>query len=336
MIRTLPAVRSAHPAYPCQHHVWRVQVTQPTALYRLVGCRILGQEGTVLSSDNRVFAVFTYVDAPGALHRHPVFRRRRFPPVVELPGTWATITYPSSHAWFHWVAESLPRLQLLKQFLSELDGLFIPDSPDPQVIESLLAMGVRRDQLQPLGMNSHFRPEALVVPQYCAGLNIPAWVPGYLQRSVGLKPRKAQPAWRRIFISRSDATKRRLLNEAELLPVLEAAGFEVVRLRDLPFLEQVRLFHEAAWVIAPHGAGLVNTLYSQPGVQVIEIVPSPQVGPHLFHSTTTAAGGTYWWLPAQPGPSAETTGASIHQDFHVDPVLLQEALRNTGAAMTCP
>lgn len=327
-LRTIPAPLPAHPVEACESIAWRILVTNPSALYRLVGCRILGREGTVISSDNRVIEAFTYTDCPDELRSHPIFRRRRFPKPRRLRGTYATITYPSAFAWYHWVAECLPRLHLLQTCLEALDGIFIPANVEPQLIESLEAMGVRREQLVPLDALSHFQPDVLLVPRYCAGLNIPLWVPTFLQQAIGLN-HQTDPPQRKLYISRADANKRRVLNEEQLIPILRQAGFEIIRLREHSFLEQARLFHQATWVIAPHGAGLVNVLYSRPGVQVIELTPSKSVGPHLFHSVTTCAGGTYWWLPGSAqGPSS---CPDVHQHFEVDPRRFVEALAHTQA-----
>jgi len=328
-IRCLPLPQAAHPNYPCPAIPWRILVSGATALYRLRKPRILGREGTIISSDNRVIDAFTYTDRDDDLASHPIFKRRRFPRPRPLAGTYATITYPSSFAWYHWVAESLPRLQLIQPWLEALDGLFIPADTEPQLLESLEAMGVRRDQLIPLAIGDHYEPEYLLIPHYCAGLNIPTWVPDYLQESLGLGRCDSTPQQRKLYISRADAGKRRLTNETQLLPLLENAGFEVVRLRKTSFLEQVRLFHQAAWVIAPHGAGLANVLYCKPGVRVMEITPSPKIEPHLFHSITACVGGDYWWLPGKPSPSQRNV--DVHADFNMDVTIFAEALSHTGA-----
>jgi hypothetical protein len=220
-------------------------------------------------------------------------------------------------------------LQLIQPWLEALDGLFIPADTEPQLLESLEAMGVRRDQLIPLAIGDHYEPEYLLIPHYCAGLNIPTWVPDYLQESLGLGRCDSTPQQRKLYISRADAGKRRLTNETQLLPLLEKAGFEVVRLRNASFLEQVRLFHQAAWVIAPHGAGLANVLYCKPGVRVMEITPSPKIEPHLFHSITACVGGDYWWLPGKPSPSQ--SNVDVHADFNMDVTIFAEALSHTGA-----
>jgi capsular polysaccharide biosynthesis protein len=283
----------------------------------------------VISSDNRVIEAFTYTDQDDALASHPIFRRRHFPRAKPLAGTYATITYPSSFAWYHWLTESLPRLQLIQPWLEALDGLFIPADTEPQLQQSLVAMGVRRDQLIPLGLGDHCKPECLLIPHYCAGLNIPTWVPNYLQESLGLSRHDSSLQQRKLYISRTDASKRRLTNENQLLPRLQTAGFEIILLRNSSFLHQVNLFHEAAWVIAPHGAGLANVLYCKPGVRVMEITPSPTIEPHLFHSITACVDGNYWWLPGRP--SDPHGGGDVHADFSVDVTLFAEALRHTGA-----
>ncbi|HEY9835901.1 MAG TPA: glycosyltransferase family 61 protein, partial [Vampirovibrionales bacterium] len=75
----------------------------------------------------------------------------------------------------------------------------------------------------------------------------------------------------RIYISRRNASYRRILNEEETIARLSPYGFVPIILESLSFLEQVALFANAKAIIAPHGAGLTNTLFCNPGTQVIEI-----------------------------------------------------------------
>ena len=74
-----------------------------------------------------------------------------------------------------------------------------------------------------------------------------------------------------IYISRKNASYRRIINENELITLLDSFGFKAFCLESFSFLEQVDLFSQAEVVIAPHGAGLTNLLFSQPGIKVIEI-----------------------------------------------------------------
>lgn len=65
--------------------------------------------------------------------------------------------------------------------------------------------------------------------------------------------------------------RRRLRNEAEVEEVLSRLGFISVRLERLAFEQQVRLFANAEFIVAPHGAGLANCAFCRPGTRLIEI-----------------------------------------------------------------
>jgi capsular polysaccharide biosynthesis protein len=76
----------------------------------------------------------------------------------------------------------------------------------------------------------------------------------------------------KIYISRTLPSARVIANEAELLPSLQEMGFQICRLEQMPFEEQVRLFRNAEVVVGPHGAGFTNLIFSKPGTRVVEIL----------------------------------------------------------------
>ncbi|WP_242926561.1 glycosyltransferase family 61 protein [Pontibacter vulgaris] len=67
----------------------------------------------------------------------------------------------------------------------------------------------------------------------------------------------------RIYVSRSKARFRRVINEPELYPVLEKYGFKIVWSEDLDYKQQIQTFYDAEAIISPHGAGLTNLLFSE-------------------------------------------------------------------------
>ena len=77
----------------------------------------------------------------------------------------------------------------------------------------------------------------------------------------------------RIYISRSKARFRRVLNEPELYPILERYGFKTVWPEDLDYKQQVQMFYDAEVIISPHGAGLTNLLFAEKS-SVVEFHPA--------------------------------------------------------------
>ena len=78
-------------------------------------------------------------------------------------------------------------------------------------------------------------------------------------------------ASRKVYLSRANAARRRLLNEEEILPVLKDYGYEVVFAEELSFVEQVKLFANTSSFISLHGAGLTNLMFMPLGSKVMEI-----------------------------------------------------------------
>ena len=51
---------------------------------------------------------------------------------------------------------------------------------------------------------------------------------------------------------------------------------------DMSVVDQILLFQSAEFIISPHGAGLSNLLFCEPGTKVIELTPSVEVRPFFW------------------------------------------------------
>lgn len=133
---------------------------------------------------------------------------------------------------------------------------------------------------------------------------------------------------RKLYISRGDAGKRRLLNEQEIWPLLDEAGFEFVVLDGVDVIDQVRLFSEADIIVAPHGAGLTNMVFSD-GPTVLEILPADRWNFGVFSTLTNVIGGNYHGLIAQTDNKAgvHIRSAFEDNDYWLDPKRLARSLR---------
>ena len=102
-----------------------------------------------------------------------------------------------------------------------------------------------------------------------------------------------------IYISRASAKYRRVENEQQIVPILEERGFKVVRLEEMSVKEQILTFADARIVVAPHGAGLTNLMYSQDPT-VVEFFPEDSFYQGFYITLTFACGGQHYPIVGQP------------------------------------
>ena len=306
----------------------RWTVTPEMTLFYLQGARLLGDEAAVISSDNRVFCEFTYPPSLNWLD-HACFKRRRIPSVMPLKGWYATVTYPASRFYFHWMLESLPRMSLLENHVDILDGLFVPAHLENFHRQSLQMLGIPESKLIPVSTESHFQPEHLFVPKMCAIYNPPGWLHHwYKDKYLGLSKEEKRNDFKRkrIYISRSDANARRVNNEDQVIAALAKLGFDSVTLSDKTFYEQARLFNRADIIVAPHGAGLSNIVFCRADAKVIEIFPPRWMAP-CFMTLALSVGCNYEYLVAEEAVSTSNLSLPQFRDIEVPVQRLTEALK---------
>jgi len=91
---------------------------------------------------------------------------------------------------------------------------------------------------------------------------------------------------KRLYITRRKARWRKVTNEKKLDLFLQSHGFQSVALEDYGLAEQIRMFHEAEYIVGPHGAGLTNLVFCKPGTRVLEI-SSPRRPGRMFHNISS-------------------------------------------------
>ena len=104
------------------------------------------------------------------------------------------------------------------------------------------------------------------------------WLPSWLAESykyiLDNTPKINYKFSDRVYISRSFANYRRVVNEADVVELLTEHGFDCVHLEMMTLVEQINLFRNAQYVIAPHGAGLVNMSWCPSNASILEVYPS--------------------------------------------------------------
>jgi len=223
-----------------------------------------------------------------------------------------------SNGYFHWVTETLPRLWWLRDQLSEFE-LVLPAfaSRLPYMTESLALFPELAFRV--LDPQTRWRLEgALLVPALAPSGNFRPRFIAELGAAWRARTGASTP-FRKIYVSRSQATRRRIVNESAVRMNLEAQGFETVHLEGMAFADQVRLLAETSHLVSNHGAGLTNLLFMVPGTTVTEIRLRGDVHNNCYFSLARAVGLDYQYRladSARPSRDAHTA------DLMVDPKAL--------------
>ena len=211
---------------------------------------------------------------------------------------------------------------------AEIDYFLVYDKTCAFVRESLLALGIRPEQLIDVATHCHLRARRLLVttPVRGSGRHSPYWVSQFLRAAYLRVPPTTPRFARRVFISRRDASMRRLLNEAAVEAVLREFDFQTYVLSDLCFTEKVNLFSGAEALIGTVGAGMANLMFATPGMPLLELHPDTFVEPESA-DTAYRAGLAYHWLTGRPSaPASANYYAARHLDLWIDPDELRAAI----------
>lgn len=197
-----------------------------------------------------------------------------------------------SHLYAHWIYEALTRLEVLEYYIKTTGKkpLLILDPYLPQwKIQSLELMGYSsgdyiqwngyRAKVKELVICSKRREGGRISVKACHWVRerILSNVDNYTNTNLVFSPK--------IFISRKKANARRILNEEEVIATLAKIDFVPYVIEDLDFADQVKLFAQAKFIVAPHGGGVTNIIFSQ-SLTLIEIF-----GEKISHFYYTVAQG---------------------------------------------
>jgi hypothetical protein len=177
------------------------------------------------------------------------------------------IVFPTTPNYYHWLIEDLPAVLRghhaapAAPLLSFRDGI------------------TDRHRIVAQHLGAELRSTPLVVAldeQILPGRSSDSWFvhpsDAALLSRLGreLTDHDGTPGADRIYISRR-GTSRPLPEEEQVEQALRERGFAILRLEEMPWLDQIRAFQHARTIIAPHGAGLANLVFTPAGATVTEI-----------------------------------------------------------------
>ena len=294
----------------------------------------------ITTADNRVIAEVSAGIAAVQAASQP-------PPLKRLPGTAAFLSVRFRPNYWHWMVDCWPRLDWLQRAgfeRSTIDWWVVDRLDYPFQFATLERLGIDPDRVVSSDRFPHLQADRLLaLPPIgrCTPISDNSFTPQtrqVLRRDFLPLARAIDPAGcpDRLYITRRQNVKhRRFLNEAEIWPLLERRGFRAIDLDGLSLGEQAALFSRARAIVAPHGAGLTNLAYAEPGAIVVELFP-PRYVANFFWLAANCGGLDYWAVlgretqPPLPPDDMIAQTQAYRDDLVVDPEVLAATLDRAG------
>ncbi len=179
-----------------------------------------------------------------------------------------------AHCYYHWMLDLLPKMGLLEKAgipLSSIDYFLVREMNSSFHKETLERLGIDRSRIIETKNDSFLQCDRLISIELNNGINMKMnrFIPNWMKH---LYPPQYPVGDRiKLYISRPKGVRRGIANEAELLPLLEEAGYTVSTMEGMSVAEQAQLLARADVLISPHGGALTNMVFCRPGIQVVEL-----------------------------------------------------------------
>ena len=236
------------------------------------------------------------------------------------------LDFMKATTFFHWVMDGLTKVALFMELFPESKEFQVicPISRLSWQLESLEALGLSREQLLFVDQNPFFM-ERLWIADYVR--ENPQFYPNDIVDILSKKIFKNVIANSTsietpplIYIKRKLASGRAIVNEQELIQSLKKFGFVDYYLEDMNFYKQVQLFYNAKVVIAPHGAGLTNLIFSKSNTKILELF-GDYLNP-VFYKMSSAKGMDYFLFKGKDADCKD----SRRNNFYIDVSALESFL----------
>jgi hypothetical protein len=238
----------------------------------------------------------------------------------------------------HWFPEFLPRIEFFRQHPDFGKLPIIVDSDMPKSHFQYLRRLVDNELIL-LGADESLRCRRLLVASSPTFLPVhltleslkPHDVPGMSPRALqflqkALSPKNVVKPHRRIFLARANMQWRRLINESEVVAALVKLGFEVVRIEDMSAADQIDLFHQAEWIVAPNGSALLNIIFADTSAKVLALSQPSLFNWGAFQGPMEVLG----YRPVFVCGEYAADENKKHSDYSIPPGSVEKALQDMG------
>jgi len=196
----------------------------------------------------------------------------------------------SSHNFYHWIHESLPRLQILLEHFTNFNSFHLlwlgPHKPSEYHIASLQSLGIYPQDIDII--NGCISVERLL---HCTFCHPGSFNTDQITRAKALtnkvmklrsNPRQLTK-FERILICRKPGSPRSFVPNQILFDLVDRFHFAPIQLENYDLASQIEIMSSAKVVLAPHGAGLTHCIHLPSFASIIEIMPSNSIHPLYWY-----------------------------------------------------
>jgi capsular polysaccharide biosynthesis protein len=255
-------------------------------------------------------------------------RPRRLPPGPDY--VCAMQTWDSNYG--HWIVDTLPRVVNALELVDRRKARIVlngrrTESMKSVYSQSLRLLGIEGSQFEwkeqsPLSFDELVYATPMSVPPLIKSERSLA-ILEKLALSVDDGRQQQSMPMERIYLSRNRYSRRRLLNEQDLLPLLRERGYVVVYPEELTLSQQISVFKNATHVVGNMGAALSNLCFSPQGVNVLALATEPMMHDY-FYDLVCHKNGRYMSLQGTSPDQSEGIGA----DFTIDTEQFERAFND--------
>ena len=197
--------------------------------------------------------------------------------------------------YWHWLFDVMPRIAICQDAtnLDKINFFLLPNNKIKYQKETLKLLNIFEDRQVSSENFRHIICDKLYVTSHPVVRsnnatndiqNIPIWISKWLKETFLTSNNKK--FFKKIYIDRSDSTSnvkhlRSIQNEDEIKRFLSSQDYEIVRLSEYSFQDQVSIFNQADNIIGLHGAGFANVVFSRPNTKIIELKTKTHLGKEI-------------------------------------------------------
>jgi capsular polysaccharide biosynthesis protein len=205
---------------------------------------------------------------PHRFHLSEAYRSIRPFRWQQRKGPVSSIQRIDAYNFWHWLADCLPQLLMLEKYVGDQPlTLLASDNLGGFQREMLSLMMAPNMTLEFVPAGTWIRTDRFILPSYLSGRCNGYLAEDYygemrrrITRGLGL-PESGDPQYR-LYLSRSGARRRRVVNEDAIIDSLRGYGFTAIRPETMSLRDQVSLFQRAEVIAGPHGAAFGGMVFA--------------------------------------------------------------------------